>query len=139
MPRVKITKWIVATIAVAALIGSRTATAGTKERVQWLTDLEQAKQVAAKNGKDLLIDFTGSTWCGWCMELEREVFATDEFAPAAKDFVLVRLDYLPCDDNQLPERLPQEPPAPHVAWRSLTTSRAFPPCFSPMRRGGPTQ
>src|SRR5947209_3412287 len=89
------------------------------ERVEWLTDLDQAKQVAAKNGKDLLINFTGQTWCGACMELEREVLTTEEFAPVAKDFVLVRLDYLPGDDGFIVDRLPQERPAPHIAWRKI--------------------
>jgi protein disulfide-isomerase len=124
-----ITNLAVGTATLALLLGSCFAAARGGERVEWLNDLEKAKQVAAKNGKDLLIVFTGSTWCGWCMELEREVFATDKFAPAAKDFVLVRLDYLPGEDNQLPERLPQEAPAPHVAWKAAYDIKGFPTVF----------
>ena len=29
----------------------------------WLTDYEAAKKQAAKEGKDILMDFTGSDWC----------------------------------------------------------------------------
>ena len=34
----------------------------------WTSDFEAAKAQAAKEGKDLLIDFTGSDWCGWCIK-----------------------------------------------------------------------
>ena len=59
----------------------------------WLTDLDEAKKVATKENKKLLVDFTGSDWCGYCMKLHKEVFATEEFEKFAKDFVLVELDF----------------------------------------------
>lgn len=40
----------------------------------WLTDFKQAQEQAKKDKKLLLLDFTGSDWCGWCIKLEREVF-----------------------------------------------------------------
>jgi len=58
----------------------------------WLTDLEAAKKQAAAEHKDILIDFTGSDWCGWCIKLDQEVFSTPEFK-AQKEFVLVSLDF----------------------------------------------
>jgi len=42
----------------------------------WLTDLDAAKKQAAAEKKDILIDFTGSDWCGWCIKLDKEVFST---------------------------------------------------------------
>ena len=59
----------------------------------WLTDLEAAKKQAAAEKKDILVDFTGSDWCGWCIRLKKEVFDQPEFAEAAKKFVLVELDF----------------------------------------------
>ena len=59
----------------------------------WSTDLAAAKAQAAKENKKLLLDFTGSDWCGYCMKLNAEVFTTPEFATFAKAYVLVRLDY----------------------------------------------
>jgi len=60
----------------------------------WVSDFEKAKQTAAKEGKDLLIDFTGSDWCGWCIKLRKEVFDLDAFKAAGpKNFVLVELDF----------------------------------------------
>ncbi len=60
----------------------------------WHTDYAKAKTLAAQEKKDLLLDFTGSDWCGWCIKLREEVFDTEEFKTAiAKDWVLVELDY----------------------------------------------
>lgn len=69
----------------------------------WLTDFEAAKKQAAAEKKDILVDFTGSDWCGWCIRLDKEVFSTDAFK-AQKDFVLVMLDFprrkeLPADEK----------------------------------------
>ncbi len=59
----------------------------------WLTDLDEAKKVAAKDNKAILVDFTGSDWCGWCIRLREEVFDKPEFKEASKHFVLVELDF----------------------------------------------
>ncbi len=60
----------------------------------WMEDFEAAKAKASAEGKDLLIDFTGSDWCGWCIKLKSEVFDQEAFKTAApKIFVLVELDY----------------------------------------------
>ncbi len=66
----------------------------------WTSDFEAAKTQAAKENKDLLIDFTGSDWCGWCKRLVAEVFKHDAFKEGVGDsFVLVELDY--------PSKVPQ--------------------------------
>lgn len=60
----------------------------------WTTDFAAAKEKALKEGKDILLDFTGSDWCGWCIKLKKEVFGTPEFEAAApKRFVLVEIDF----------------------------------------------
>ena len=59
----------------------------------WLTDLDEGIKVAKAEKKAILVDFTGSDWCGWCIRLKKEVFDQKEFAVATKDFVLVELDY----------------------------------------------
>ena len=69
------------------------ATVSARAELTWLTDLDEAKKVATKENKKLLVDFTGSDWCGYCMKLHKEVFATEEFEKFAKDFVLVELDF----------------------------------------------
>jgi thioredoxin-related protein len=60
----------------------------------WVTDFEAAKKTAGEGKKDLLIDFTGSDWCGWCIKLNEEVFSHEPFKTGTKDkFVLVELDF----------------------------------------------
>lgn len=60
----------------------------------WHTDFETAKQWASREKKDLLIYFTGSDWCGWCMKLEKEVFADTEFnKEISKGYILVKIDF----------------------------------------------
>lgn len=60
----------------------------------WLTDLPKAQKQAKAENKIVLMDFTGSDWCGWCIKFRKEVLDTDEFkAYAAKNMVLVELDF----------------------------------------------
>lgn len=59
----------------------------------WTDDFDAAKAKAAKEGKLLLVDFSGSDWCGWCIKLDDEVFSKKEFVKTAQmDFVLVMVD-----------------------------------------------
>lgn len=60
----------------------------------WITSYEQAQQEAKTKNKLVLIDFTGSDWCGWCKLLDREVFSKPEFKEyASKNLVLVEVDF----------------------------------------------
>ena len=60
----------------------------------WTQDYDAAIKKAIAENKDLLINFTGSDWCPWCVRLEDEVFGKEEFKKAAgKLFVLVTLDF----------------------------------------------
>lgn len=85
-------------VALAALYLSGIAFAGGEG---WSSDFAASKKLAAESKKDLLIDFTGSDWCGWCIKLQKEVFSQDPFKNGVKDkFVLVELDY-PQDKSKL--------------------------------------
>jgi protein disulfide-isomerase len=60
----------------------------------WKTDLPQAKEQAKKENKLILLDFTGSDWCGWCIKLDHETFSQQEFTDyAKKNLVLVEVDF----------------------------------------------
>jgi thioredoxin-related protein len=60
----------------------------------WLTSLPEAKALAKKENKLILMDFTGSDWCGWCKKLDAETFSKPEFADyAGKNLVLVEVDF----------------------------------------------
>jgi thioredoxin-related protein len=60
----------------------------------WLTNYDEAIKLAASENKPLLMDFTGSDWCGWCIRLDKEVFSQPEFVEYAKtNLVLLKLDF----------------------------------------------
>ncbi|WDE98157.1 thioredoxin family protein [Lentisphaera profundi] len=60
----------------------------------WETKFNLAQEKAVAENKSLLVDFTGSDWCGWCIRLKKEVFDHKEFSDFAKEkFVLVEIDY----------------------------------------------
>lgn len=66
----------------------------TAQEATWLTDMKQASEKAIKENKPLLMFFTGSDWCGWCIKLQKEVLKTSDFEKWAKDnVVLVELDF----------------------------------------------
>lgn len=72
------------------------------QELTWQTDLNKAMEISKKSKKPLLLFFTGSDWCGWCIRLQKEVLKTPEFAKWAKDnVVLVELDF--------PRKTPQSP------------------------------
>jgi thioredoxin-related protein len=61
---------------------------------EWLTDYKRAQQEAKTSNRLLLVDFTGSDWCGWCIKLDREVFSKAEFKDyASKNLVLMEVDF----------------------------------------------
>lgn len=61
---------------------------------EWLTDVSAAKEKAAKENKAIMMDFTGSDWCGYCIKLKKAVFDTPEFEKfAAEKLVLVEVDF----------------------------------------------
>lgn len=60
----------------------------------WETDMDKALEKAKEENRYLLLDFTGSDWCGWCIKLDKEVFSKSAFEDYAKEnLVLVELDF----------------------------------------------
>jgi len=61
----------------------------------WLTDFEAAKKQAAEKNLPILVDFSGSDWCGWCIKLDNEVFSQDEFKDYAEENLVLFLADFP--------------------------------------------
>jgi protein disulfide-isomerase len=82
------------------------ATTVEAQELKWETNMKQASRIAIKTKKPLLMFFTGSDWCGWCIRLQDEVLKKPEFAAWAKEnVVLLELDYPTKKrrEQQLPE------------------------------------
>jgi len=60
----------------------------------WDDNYDKAIAQAKAEKKLVLLDFTGSDWCGWCIKLDKEVFSKPEFKEYAKaNLVLVEVDF----------------------------------------------
>src|SRR5580698_5123973 len=70
--------------------------------VTWLGDFTQAKTEATQKHQLILINFSGSDWCGPCIRLRKEILESDAFVNYASDhLVLVRADFPRQKKNQL--------------------------------------
>ncbi|HRI14078.1 MAG TPA: thioredoxin family protein [Verrucomicrobiota bacterium] len=66
----------------------------------WLTSYDQALTFAAKSGRPILLNFTGSDWCGWCKKFKAETLGQPDFVKfASSNLILVELDF--------PQNVPQ--------------------------------
>ena len=62
--------------------------------LEWLDDFEKAKELSKEKGVPILVNFTGSDWCSWCVRLTGEVFSKSEFQDyAKKELVLFKADF----------------------------------------------
>ncbi|ESU21036.1 thioredoxin [Flavobacterium enshiense DK69] len=60
----------------------------------WHTSIDKAMEVSKQEKKPMMLFFTGSDWCGWCVRLQKEVFYKEEFVKWAKEnVVLVEVDF----------------------------------------------
>lgn len=111
----------------------------------WIEDnMPAALEKAKAEGKDILIDFTGTDWCVWCIRLKDEVFSKSEFKETVPDdFVLVMLDF----PNQKPQT--DEVKAHNQEWQQKFNIRGYPTIVltdsngeeyarTGYRQGGPT-
>ncbi len=75
-------------LAILALASTALAATG------WDDNYDKALAQAKTEKKMVLLDFTGSDWCGWCIKLDKEVFSKPEFKSYAKEnLVLVEVDF----------------------------------------------
>ena len=80
-------------IAIGLIAGLALLQAGAED-LNWMTDLPKAQAKAKTENKLVLMDFTGSDWCGWCIKLHKEVFSKPEFSEyAKKNLVLLEVDF----------------------------------------------
>lgn len=75
-------------------ISLSTLVANAQEDLTWHKDMAKASELSIIEKKPLMLFFTGSDWCGWCIRLQKEVFMKEEFTKWAKEnVILVELDF----------------------------------------------
>jgi len=68
----------------------------------WHSNMQEAKEIAKKDHKHILLNFSGSDWCGPCIRLRKEIFDNTIFlAMADTTLVLVDADFPRLKKNQL--------------------------------------
>jgi protein disulfide-isomerase len=80
-------------IAILVVLGLLSAVSARADSA-WSTDLKKAQEEAKANHKLLLLDFTGSDWCGYCFQLDKAILSQQQFKDYAnKNLVLVEIDF----------------------------------------------
>lgn len=80
----------------------------------WITDWDQALAFSKELGRPVLVNFTGSDWCGWCIKLKDEVFSQKAFIDYAKEnLIMLTLDFprqkkLPVEQQAANQRLAEQ-------------------------------
>lgn len=83
-----------AILTVTVLSYSPPSSANTTSELTWYTSLDEAAVHSNDSGKPIFGFFTGSDWCGWCIKLQKDVFAKTAFIDWAKEsVVLLELDF----------------------------------------------
>jgi protein disulfide-isomerase len=87
LKEIKMKKWVM-------VLAALTISAGAFASEGWMTDFDKAKALAKEKNRHILIDFSGSDWCGWCIKLDNEVFSKAAFkAFADENLVMVLADF----------------------------------------------
>ena len=86
-------RYLIAIIAVA-FVGALTANFANAAEANWTTDYNVALVKAKAEHKNVLLDFTGSDWCPWCIKLDKDVYEKPAFIEfAKKNLILVTVDF----------------------------------------------
>jgi thioredoxin-related protein len=73
-----------------------------KTEIEFQTNLDETFKLAKQENKYVLVYFSGSDWCRPCMQLQQEVFESDEFETFSKsNLLVVRLDFPAKEINKL--------------------------------------
>lgn len=79
---------------------SENRAAATSTASTWSTDYKKAQNEARASHKLVLINFTGSDWCGYCIQLDRAILSQPQFKDYAnRNLILLEIDF--------PRRKPQ--------------------------------
>lgn len=73
---------------------------------KWYTSMAEAKIIATKENKPVILVFSGSDWCAPCIKLEKNIWQSEEFKKEAdKNWILVKADFPKKKNNKQPEEL----------------------------------
>lgn len=71
---------------------------------RWTMDFDAARKLAVEKDLPILLNFSGSDWCGWCKLMEKNVFSKDAWSDYAKDNIIMVLLDFPKNKSIVPEK-----------------------------------
>lgn len=71
----------------------------------WKSNFDDAKSIATKENKNILLVFSGSDWCAPCIKLDRNVWQSDAFKKESEKWVLYKADFPKKKGNALAPEL----------------------------------
>jgi len=75
----------------------------------WQTDFEKAKQIAKEKHQLILLNFSGSDWCGPCIRMHKDIFDSPGFSTMADaNLVMFNADFPRMKKNQLNKQLQKQ-------------------------------
>lgn len=75
----------------------------------WQTNFEEAKVLAQKENKNIVLVFSGSDWCAPCMKLEKNIWMSQEFQTESQNnWITYKADFPKKKANQLPTELTEQ-------------------------------
>jgi len=85
-------------------LGISPAYSGDSNETEWLTNVDEAREMAETTGRNILMSFSGSDWCIPCMRLQKDLFDTGEFNSFTdQHLILLKLDFPSRKKNLLSE------------------------------------
>ncbi|MVO08316.1 thioredoxin fold domain-containing protein [Flavobacterium sp. TP390] len=68
----------------------------------WKYNFDEAKELAKKENKDIVLIFSGSDWCAPCIRLDKNIWQSEAFQKeAASQWILVKANFPRKKANQL--------------------------------------
>ena len=98
--------WVSSLLIAGSAIGQTNETVDLDGAVpgKWTMDFDAARKLASEKKLPILLDFSGSDWCGWCKVMESNVFTKPEWNTYAKENVIMVLIDFPNDKTLVPEK-----------------------------------
>ena len=106
MSKARFAFFVLFVVAVSSIhVAPKTVFAEGKE---WTVSFDEAKKMAAEQGKDIFMEFTGSDWCPPCKSLHANVLSQKVFlTEVPKSYILLKLDSPRDKSKQTDEEITQ--------------------------------
>lgn len=98
---------VIFVFAVATLFAAQVDKNGARTGV-WTHDFKAARKLSAQKNLPVLVNFTGSDWCGWCKLMDSKVFGDKAWEDWAKDRIVLAYVDFPRNESLVPKKFRKE-------------------------------